>query len=76
MKDLIPATERWAQAILECAPLAVQASKEAVIRGIELPLWAALNNRFALQELMLKSEDAREGPAAFAEKRKPHWKAR
>ena len=76
MKDLIPAAERWAQEILECAPIAVQASKEAVIRGIELPLWAALNNRFTLQELMLKSEDAKEGPAAFAEKRKPHWKAK
>ena len=76
MKDLIPAAERWAQEILECAPIAVQASKEAVIRGIDLPLWAALKNRFALQELMLKSEDAKEGPAAFAEKRKPHWKAK
>ena len=76
MKDLMPAAERWAQQILECAPISVQAGKEAVIRGIELPLRAALSTRFPMQEQMLRSEDAKEGPTAFAEKRKPHWKAR
>jgi len=76
MKDLMSAAERWAQQILECAPISVQAGKEAVIRGIELPLRAALSTRFPMQEQMLRSEDAKEGPTAFAEKRKPQWKAR
>jgi enoyl-CoA hydratase/carnithine racemase len=32
--------------------------------------------KYALAELMLKSQDAIEGPLAFAEKRKPIWKGK
>ncbi|BCO34792.1 enoyl-CoA hydratase [Mycobacterium heckeshornense] len=61
------------------APLSVQASKriaygadDGVIPDEE-PGWARTQHEF---RALLKSEDAREGPLAFAEKRQPVWKAR
>jgi crotonobetainyl-CoA hydratase len=61
------------------APLSVQASKriaygadDGVIPDEE-PGWARTQREFGV---VLKSEDAKEGPLAFAEKREPVWKAR
>jgi len=68
-----------AQRITVNAPLAVQASKrvaygadDGVITDDE-PGWARTTREFPT---LLKSEDAKEGPLAFAEKRQPVWKAR
>ncbi|MDI3314096.1 MAG: crotonase/enoyl-CoA hydratase family protein [Mycobacterium sp.] len=61
------------------APLSVRASKRIAYGaddGVvpdEEPHWARTAREFAA---LLKSEDAREGPLAFAEKRQPVWKAR
>jgi enoyl-CoA hydratase/carnithine racemase len=76
LADLMPATLRWANEILECAPLSIRASKQAVLTGLGHPLDIALGLQYTEAERMRRSEDTVEGPRAFAEKRKPSWKAR
>lgn len=64
----------WAERIAENAPLAVAASKaivQAAARGIdEEKLW---EYQATLMKGVFTSNDAKEGPAAFAEKRAPKW---
>ncbi len=55
------------------APLAVQASKRVAVGLDEQACWERSNREIAA---LVRSEDAREGPLAFAEKRPPVWKAR
>ena len=74
LNDLMSCAERWAQDILRCAPFSVRSSKEGAMKGLNLPLDAAMNYGYRLNELMRSSEDYVEGPRAFAEKRKPNWK--
>ncbi len=62
--------------IAENAPLAVLAAKAAVWRGLDLPLDEGLRLEQQLAEPVRQSEDAREGPRAFLEKRKAKFKGR
>jgi len=63
----------WLQRLLRCAPLALRASKEAAIKGIEIPLSDAVSTIFPESERLYQSIDFVEGPKAFAEKRQPSW---
>ena len=66
--------KQWAEQILQCAPISIRASKEAVYRGLnEASLEAAVNLRYSQHQVMDESQDAIEGPLAFAEKRPPQW---
>jgi len=64
--------------ILECSPMSVRATKQAVMRSLDVPvLEAAMHNAdYPAYVAMAQGEDAIEGPKAFAEKRKPVWKGR
>lgn len=76
LDDLIPCAERWAAEILENAPLAVQAIKEAGRRGQDLPLDSRMRLARDIADRVLQSQDAKEGILAFKEKRKPRWSGR
>ena len=65
-----------AQAICANGPLAVRAAKESALRGVELPLADGLNQEIEFSRTVLRTEDAREGPLAFAQKRAPDYKGR
>jgi enoyl-CoA hydratase/carnithine racemase len=71
--ELLPAARRWAAQILECAPISVRASKQAVLGGMDMPLEAAIKGRYDQIQAMVRSQDFVEGPRAFAEKRAPRW---
>ncbi|MEY9836538.1 enoyl-CoA hydratase/isomerase family protein [Streptacidiphilus sp. EB103A] len=65
-----------ARDILAGAPLSVQAARETVMLATEMGRSAALKAARHASELCYNSEDAQEGPRAFAEKRPPQWKGR
>jgi enoyl-CoA hydratase/carnithine racemase len=75
--EALAAARRWASVIMEASPMSVRASKQAVYRGLaEATLEDALRNQMGYPAVsaMFKSDDFREGPQAFAQKRKPEWK--
>ena len=76
MSDLMAAARRWASAILECSPMSVRASKQVVQRGLAVSLEEADRdqNSHPAVKALFRSADMMEGPLAFAQKRKPHWK--
>jgi enoyl-CoA hydratase/carnithine racemase len=74
--QLMDTAKRWAAEICDAAPLSVRASKQSALLGLEMTLEEAYNTRFPAQQAMQGSEDSREGPRAFAERRKPVWKGR
>ena len=77
MAELAARTRALVDELLACAPLALEASKQVMIQSLDEPgLEAAMNRRYPAAERMLASEDAKEGPRAFAEKRKPRWQGR
>jgi enoyl-CoA hydratase len=65
----------YAKVISSNAPLAVRAAKASIKACIGHPFDEALELERNLTAHLRDTEDAREGPRAFAEKRKPHWKA-
>ena len=74
--ELLEKAYAWARRITANAPLAVQATKESVMRGLALPLKEAYKVETELAQQVFQSDDAKEGPKAFAEKRDPVWTAR
>jgi len=77
--EAVTAAKRWAAQVLECSPMSIRASKEAVTRGLmEASVKAALENQrnYDAVRAMYRSEDFREGPLAFAQKRPPLWKGK
>ena len=74
-KVLETAMER-AEELAAMPPLAVRAIKELSVRAQYMPLGDGLRLESAMQARLSFTEDAKEGPKAFAEKRKPEFKGR
>jgi crotonobetainyl-CoA hydratase len=84
VNEVVPAGEvldcarRWADEIIACSPLSLRATKQAALAAQDVPLEASIAAGWALPAMkkMLGSEDAIEGPKAFAERRTPAWQGR
>jgi enoyl-CoA hydratase len=74
--ELMEAAVTFAHRITANAPLALFATKQSVIEGMGRDLEWAYRNERALSTQLLETEDAREGPQAFAEKRDAVWTGR
>jgi enoyl-CoA hydratase len=74
--ELLDRAYDWARRINANGPLAVRATKESVLRGLALNMDEAYALEQEISSMVFQSEDAKEGPKAFAEKRPPVWKGR
>jgi enoyl-CoA hydratase len=72
--QLMPAAFELAEVICKNGPLAVRTAKEIAVRSLGLESSFVLEK--ALGQRVIDSDDAKEGPRAFAEKRKPEFKGR
>jgi len=76
LAELLPAARQLTETIAADAPLAVKATKEAAVRGMDLPLSEGLRVENLLARVIECTEDPKEGPRAFAERRAPHYQGR
>ncbi len=74
--ELMAATREWAAEIASCAPVAVQATKRMMRLGLEESFEANVHHVYLQLLPLFRSEDFREGVAAFTERREPVWKGR
>ena len=76
--DVVEAAKRWAGEILACSPMAVRATKEATLRGLSGTVAQGLAEEwdYPAMKAMLASQDAVQGPRAFAAKQVPEWTGR
>jgi crotonobetainyl-CoA hydratase/dehydration protein DpgD len=75
-EELDDCVEEWLADLLACAPLALRAVKQAVMRSLDVPLERAFAMRLDAEDRRRASRDAVEGPRAFAERRAPVWEGR
>ncbi len=73
---LMTTAKEWADAICKAGPLAVQAAKEAMIRGTSTSLEEGLKIETELESRVMLTEDFMEGTGAFVNKRTPNYKAK
>jgi enoyl-CoA hydratase len=74
--ELLKAAQDLAATLAAKAPLALRYAKEAVVKGLELPLADGIRLENDLATLLRTTEDRIEGAKAFLEKRKPRWQGR
>ncbi|WP_083748744.1 enoyl-CoA hydratase-related protein [Pelomonas sp. KK5] len=76
-EDLMAEARRWAIEITQNSPMSIRASMAIVREGLDEPSLAEADvqqYRYPAARALFASEDFREGPRAFAEKRAPRWR--
>ena len=82
VERVVPAAEvvahaaELARSLAAKAPVALRYAKEAVVKGLELPLAEGLRLENDLSTLLRTTDDRVEGARAFLEKRAPRWTGR
>jgi len=74
--DVIERALGYARRITANGPFAVRKTKESVLTGLAVDMKEAYRIESSLSSEVFSSEDAVEGPRAFAEKRRPVWRNR
>ncbi len=74
--DLMERAYDYAHRITANGPLAVRKTKESALRGLATDMKEAFRIESEISGEVFSSEDAKEGPKAFAEKRTPNWQNR
>jgi enoyl-CoA hydratase len=75
-ESLLDTAFEYAARITKNAPLAIQATKRSVLEGLKLDMREAYRNESRIAKEVFATEDAKEGPRAFTEKRAPQWSGR
>ncbi|MEO9188564.1 MAG: enoyl-CoA hydratase-related protein [Acetobacteraceae bacterium] len=75
-EKLVDTAMDYARRLANLAPLALQAAKELAIRSRDVDLNTGLRIERLVSELLRRTDDAKEGARAFAEKRQPNFQGR
>ncbi len=73
--ELDAAVADWAQRLAARSPAIMKLGKDALARTRDMPLEEALALLRSQLDAALRTDDAREGVAAFFERREPRWSA-
>ncbi|MGB6838081.1 MAG: enoyl-CoA hydratase-related protein, partial [Dehalococcoidia bacterium] len=76
LDDLLPTTREFARRLAEGPAVAIQLAKRLVYRGLDASVHEALEQASQAMAMVQSTEDAREGPRAFIEKRPPRFQGR
>ncbi len=71
--EVLPVARELALRVAKGAPVALRKAKEAVVRTSGVPLDEAYVIESACAAEVMRTDDAREGPLSFLEKREPVW---
>jgi len=74
--DLMERAYDYAHRITANGPFAIRKTKESALRGLATDMKEAYRIESEISGEVFSSEDAKEGPKAFAEKRAPNWQNR
>lgn len=74
--SLMDEAKETAKSLAEKSPFVLKMDKYAINAGMMMDLQSSLHYSWGCVTIVMNSEDMREGMRAFAEKRKPVWKAK